>query len=61
VKLDPVTLIRISLGFSNPGPERRAELTAVAHSPDGKTVYRFLDEDLGVSLPPGSRAWSSPR
>jgi Regulator of chromosome condensation (RCC1) repeat len=46
-------VVRISLDFSNPGPERTVELIAVAHSPDGKTLSSFLDEDLEVSLPPG--------
>jgi hypothetical protein len=49
-------VVRISLDFSNPGPERIVELIAVAHSPDGKTVYSFLDEDLEVTLPSGQSA-----
>jgi hypothetical protein len=46
-------IVRISLDFSNPGPARIVESTAVAHSPDGVTVHSFLAPDLEVTLPPG--------
>jgi hypothetical protein len=46
-------VLRITLAFSNPGPARIVELIAVAHSPDGKTEYSFLRQDLEVTLPPG--------
>lgn len=49
-------VVEISLDFSNPGPKRIVELTAVSHSPDGVTVVPFVAEDLEVELPPGQFA-----
>jgi hypothetical protein len=47
---------RISLAFSNPGPQRTVELVAVAHVPDGRTPARLVEDDQEVSLAPGESA-----